>query len=268
MPIVICVGVADQTHIPVVEIPGVGKLQALKSKIDGAPSPYELAATLIGQASPILAPIIQVLRVIEIVLAIIDTLKAVKSPTKIGRKIKALIKKLAGLSAFIPGLPYVRLVRDILDLVSAILHGFVSLINRWITEINLMQKALFTQSVLVRDEELPTLILCSQEQLAETMTGAINSLGDLATIGNVIARLLEIVKSFIPGNIPQDVVTAFVNIAKIPADLASTRDQMTASKTPAELAGVIVALQATLITIDEAADRLDSISATISGFIP
>jgi hypothetical protein len=266
--VVVCIDPFDDTPPPTVEIPGVGALKGLKSLIDHAASPYELSATLISQASPILAPIIQVLRVIEIVLAIINTLKAVKSPTKIGRRIKALIKKLPSLTAFIPGLPYVRLVRDVIDLLASILHGFVSLINRWITELNLISNALFSQSVLLTDTELPDLTTCSKAHLNAAIGASINTIGDLASVGDIIVRLLEIVKSFIPGDIPKDIIDVFTRIGKIPAELAKMQTAINDAETPDEISAVIEGLRSLLITIDELADRLDSISATISTFLP
>lgn len=270
MPIdvVICVDPFPDTPVPSVNFPGIGALRAMKAKLDQAPSPYELAATLIQQASPVLAPIMQILRVIELVLAIVDTLKAVKSPTKIVRKIKALVKKLAVITAFLPGLPYVRLGRDILDLLSAILHGFVSLIERWITELALIANALTSRSVLLEDTELPELVICSKLHLNAAIGGSVNTLGDLAGVGNILARLFELLKNFLPTSVAKNIAEIFIRLALIPPQLLNVRTAITAAESGDEVAVVIVELRRIQSSIDEVADRLDSLSATISTFLP
>jgi hypothetical protein len=268
MPIVACIPTVDQTTIPIVEIPGVGALQAVKSQIDKAPAPYDLAATLISQSSPILAPIIQILRVVEVVFAIIDSLKAVKNPFKLARALKKTLKLLVALNVLLPGIPYIRLIRDILDLISAIVRGFVSLINRWIAELNLIKNALTSQSVLAQDDELILLIDCSKEHLNETITASVNTIGDITAATQVLIRLIEIVKSFIPGNIAQDIVDVFSRIAAVPSQLQTTQSAITAANSPDAIDDVIVDLQNILILMDETADRLDSISATLSGLVP
>ena len=263
--IVVCPTPVDQFSAKL-EIPGVGQLKAFKSALDQVPSAGDLASSMLAQAQPALAPIIQVLRVIEVLLKIFDTMKAVSNPFKLPKKLKELAKAFTALSSFLPGVPHARMARDFIMLVAAILHAFSGLINRWLVEIELLSKAMNARDTL-DDPEISLIINCSKQQFVQVQASTTTTLADIGAALSIIAKVLEIIKNFIPGNIAGDVIDVVRRVALVPSQVTAVTATINSANSPAELNAVVSPLKSVSSLIEDVADRLDSISSTLSSLV-
>lgn len=266
MPVVVCIPAIDQSKILTINVPGVGELRALKDKLDNAPTPYNLAATLLGQVSPMLAPITQILRIVDVVVSLYKALSDLTGPTKFPAFVKAIIalaKKIGALSTFIPGLAYVKLGRDIINLLAAIFHGFETLISRWVTEIEQIAVALDTAAI-INDGELTGSATCSKGRLIEVQTAANITLQDIGQILKLLEFLFNLVKPFVPGGalsafllIPAKVIHAITGLA---ASTSGLHDANTPTAIRAQKDQLLVLSS----EFGDIATALDSISAALS----
>lgn len=263
--LIIC-DVPEDTVTPRVTIPSIGVLRAFKSQIDAIPSPADLSAQLLAQAGPVLAPIMYVVRIVQILLKIYDTFKSVKNPYKLRKNIKKLAALLKNITAIVPGIAYVRLTRDIIDLIAAILNAFASLINRWITEIQLLAAAMLARDAL-DDPEITIYINCSKERLVSIQAASMSTLQDIMAILDVITQLLDIIKSFIPGNPINDVINVIQKITGVPVQMATVASQIDQADSPSALLATTTSLRTIANTLDEAASALSNFSAKLSGVV-
>lgn len=194
--VVTCVPLRTATSLQV-NIPGVGILRSVKQSVDEVPSPASLAMTMLAQVSPAMAPILAIMRIVDVIGQIKKTFDAVTNPLELGGAIIALAKKIGLLAQFLPGLTYVGAVRDLIALIALILRGVAQLIERWIAELRGISEALEASAIL-QDPELSFASDCASNRLFEVRLATQASLQDVGQLLKLIKLVIDILKSFIP----------------------------------------------------------------------
>ncbi len=260
--VVICVPERPASQLSIT-IPGIGELRAVKQAMDGAPTPEALAMVMLGQISPALAPMTAVLRIADVAVQILKTFQTIPSailsldPGAIASSILALEKKLGFMAQFLPGVPYVKLVRDMLVMVEQILHGMATLITRWVQEMQLISRAL-ESATLLGDVSLSASGYCSQKRLIEVQQGTQISFQDVGQIIKVVKMIADIVKQVIPFNLP--------GISQIAEEIDTI-----AALIPAAPGAIGAAEQERLLavagTVDALADKIHSLTVLVTGVV-
>lgn len=244
-----------------ITIPGIGELRSIKQTMDGVPTPEALAMTMLGQISPALAPMTAVLRIADVAVQILATFKAVPNllsdPGALLDAIKKLEKDLGFVAEFLPGVPYVRLVRDMLIMIEQILRGMASLITRWVTEMASISRALESAN-LIGDTGLATSAYCSQKRLIEVQQGTQISLGDVGQILKIVKLIADIVKAVVHFELPgisliaDEIDTIASAIPAVPGNISVAEQQR---------------LQTVASTIDDLADKIHSLVVLVTTFV-
>jgi hypothetical protein len=264
MAIVECPTIVEPVPAPGVTIPAIGRIEAVKSQIDQAPRPYDLAAALLAQVNPVMAPFNFILKLLEAVFAIFDALKSVTNPFKLARALKKVASALASLTNFLPGVPWVKLVRDMIDLFVAILNGIVAVIEAWVRDINSMRNAFVARDNTPADQELLNMIACTKGLLNSSINGVNDTLGAFATALEMIGKLVEILASFMPGGVAQGLVDAIARVVALPAELVGLGTAIDDAESTDDLDAILGLMEDLSLTIGDIAGRLANVSQTIT----
>lgn len=184
-----------------VTFPGIEELQAIKTTIDKLPSAGAAAMMLLGQVSPALSPIVAVLRMVEVLVDVTNALKDVTNPFALAKDLEKIAKDLGFLAEFVPGVIYVKMIRDLLGMIEAILRGLSSVITRWVTESAAIGKAL-SSAKLLGDPDLTNSAQCAAQRLTEAQNTTKVSLGDVGQLLKVIKLIADIISAVVPVNLP------------------------------------------------------------------
>jgi len=265
MAVVICVKPSefkDRT----VTIPGLGQLRAIKQDIDAAPTPSGIAMVLLAQATPALNPIITIVKIVEVLVAIYNMLKSLDSPLDLITAIKKLIRTLQQAISFLttiaPGVAYIVLVKDILDLLSAIIRSTADVVARWILETEQIVQALRTAELL-NDPELSVSAQCAQDELFEVQKATQASLQDVGQILKLVALLIRIIENVIRLRIPE-----LAQLAKTIEGLVTNLPFVpTQTTSQTALNDAVQKMAAFSTTLTQTADLMDSTVAKVAKFI-
>jgi len=130
------------TPPPLIEIPHFGILQKATEALDAIPDPLAILGKFQDQLAVAMAPVLRFLQIVEAFMAVKQCIEAVPKalisldPSVIFDCLKALVKVLAVLFAWVPPFPYIRLALGIanycIDLVDAI-SDFIKKLDAKIT---------------------------------------------------------------------------------------------------------------------------------------
>ena len=252
---------------PGVTVPGFGRIQAVKAQVDGAPRPYDLAATLLAQVNPVLAPFNFVLQIVEAIFSIFKALKSVTNPFKLVKQLRKLSKILSLIATFAPNVAWVRMTRDILDICVSILNGFVAIIQAWVRDINSLRNAFVVRDNLPEDPEIIDLIRCTKGLFTVNIQGVNDSLAAFATALGFVGQLLELLSSFAPGGAAKNLANAVSKVATLPAQFAALDAAVAAAENIAELDEILVTMQELALTIGDVAGVLATVSQSITNIV-
>jgi hypothetical protein len=248
-------------------VPGLGSLKAIKAQIDQAPTPADLAAMLLAQVGPVLAPFQLLLRLIEVLLGIVEALGAITNPFKLAKIVKKILQLLSLVVAFAPGVAWIRCVRDVINIFVAILRGVVAVMQQWIREINGLRGAFVARDSLPPDLELIHLINCSKARLNASITGVNATLGDIATAMALIGKLIEVLAKFFPPNIAKSFALSILSVVSLPAQLVGLTVAVDAMDTAEQADKVLDAINVVSVKIDDVSSLLASISQALTEVI-
>lgn len=197
-----------------VTIPGIGVLQSIKNTVDGVPTPSSLAMSMLGQVSPALAPLMGILRLVDVVVQLEQALKDVTNPIALAGDLEKLATNIGLLGDFIPGIAYAKTVRDLLDMISALLSGIASKITRWVSESQAISAALASAQIL-NDPDLANSANCAITRLAEAQGSAQVSLQEIGQILKVVKLIADIISAVVPISVPgiSDITDAIDTLA-------------------------------------------------------
>lgn len=254
--VVNCIPLRTLTELQV-SIPGVGILRSVKQSLDDVPSPGALSMTMLAQISPAMAPILAIMRIVDVIGQIKKTFDSVTNPFALANAIIALAKKIGLLAEFLPGLSYVAAVRDLMALVATLFRGTAQLIERWIIELRGISEALEASAIL-QDPELSFASDCANNRLFEVRLATQASLQDVGQLLKIVKIIVDIVKSFTP--IELNELTQIANATDAIIDAIVGTGAATA--TAAEIVGlgkVAAALEVVAHLLDEVVIKLSLI---------
>lgn len=240
-----------------ITIPGIGVLESIKNTIDGVPTPSSLAMSMLGQVSPALAPLIGILRLVDVVVSLEQALKDVTDPIALVGDLEKLAKDIGLLADFIPGVAYAKTVRDLLDMVSALLQGIASKITRWITETQAIANAI-NSAKLLNDPDLNNSAQCSITRLSEAQGSAQVSLQEIGQILKIIKLIADIISAVVPISVPgisditdaiDTLATAFVSAPGTLGTAAENERMLSLANTLNKYAGEIHTLSVAITQI-------------------
>jgi len=248
----VCFPVPDEPpDLPTIEIPFLGELKKAAGSLYAIPDPTELLNGLLDQVNVALAPVRQLLEIIEVLMAIkscfdaiVDAIKTL-SPGPIFDCFGALFEALARLLAYIPPFKYIAVLLGVLDLViqiiDAILDVFLA-IDQKITEF----KAALDISKEYEDDELEALGNCAMLEIKAPIAASIDI---LRIIRPVVFVLSEAIVRFVPD--PQ-LQADLDKLQEALAKLESIRDAIVnGASIPAleELLGMMNIIRSALVSV-------------------
>ena len=196
----VCLPPRTETDLKIT-FPGIESLQAFKTTMDRLPSAGAEAMMLLGQVSPALSPIVAILRMVDIIFDVIQALKDVTNPFALAQDIEKLIADSGLLQEFIPGLAYVKMLRDLLAMIEAILRGLSTVITRWVNESAAIGKAISSASIL-GDSDLAGSAQCAAQRLAEAQATTQVSVKDVGQILKIVKLIADIINAVVPVQLP------------------------------------------------------------------
>lgn len=234
----LCVAVPISPPTVHVRFPFDIKLSSVRSSINRIPGADELLLAQLGHLNALIAPFTPILVLAGLLLALVNCAKAIPdaitslSPTPILNCLEELAKKLPLLMAFLPGIPYVILVRDILGILRRFLVELVLTLET-------IQAALARQlagldiAEALGDATLVAEIRCAAEDSRQQMVNLVAAFGVLNTVLCALAIPLAILEAFLPGEAKQQVKNLRCSIKDLiaippPAAIDSAREMLLA----------------------------------------
>jgi hypothetical protein len=184
-----------------ITFPGIEQLQAFKTTLDRMPSAGAEAMMLLGQVSPALSPIVAILRMVDVIFDVIQALQDVTDPFALAKDIEKLVADSGLLADFIPGLPYVKMLRDLLSMIESILRGLATAITRWVNESAAIGKAL-SSARLLGDPDLTNSAQCAAQRLLEAQATTQVSLQDVGQLLKIVKLIADIINAVVPVSLP------------------------------------------------------------------
>ena len=209
-----------------ITFPGVGRLQFLKDSIDKIPRPSEYILKMLNSAAPALSPVFTMLRIIQVVQAVLNCIKAIKkavtqlNPGPIIKCFRGLFEAFANILPMIPPLAYVKLVVDImtaLRLLVADMLNVLVIIDRRITEL----KALAQRGYDNDDPNLIAFANCGKDDLNAEAATLIELLRAISLIISSFFSIMEIIADLMPGPAADSIGEITKKITGAQSDVAS-----------------------------------------------
>lgn len=184
-------------------LPGMGELTYIRDSLTDLPRPSTYILRMLNAASPAMAPFYTILRVLDVIQAIINCQKAIKdavtqlNPGPIFQCLEKLFQAFAALLPLFPPLAYVRAIVDIIVLLRLLLDdliGVFGLIDQKITEVkNIIQRGQDTG-----DAHLVQIGNCAMEDLNAQTAGIMQIFEVIAKLLNVFLSLLDLMSAVLP----------------------------------------------------------------------
>jgi len=182
------------------------QLESVRNSLRKMPTLDELLIPQMGALNLVLAPFAPILAVAALLVALINAVKAVPDaissfdPSIITDALNAVVEKAAPLAQFIPGMPYVIMIRDILNVVRALIVEVQSIViefNAALTRIEASVAALSGMNPeaagLLRDY-----LSCTLYDLQARQLNLAQSLSLLRTIICAMTIPLQMLEAFLP----------------------------------------------------------------------
>lgn len=197
------------------------------------PSLLENARSMLGQVNTAIAPLNPIFDIIEAIVAIQNCIKAIPDalgpppdPSKLGRCIPDLVKRIEALIGLLPPASVLLMIGEMLDTVIAMLRGTI---NELRAVLRLIDKVTRAETLGARIPALLTVANCGRESAAAGMSNIGRALGALNPVLGVLNGLLglaglepvPIMQGGVPGN-PEALIDHLDAFATVLADFRST----------------------------------------------
>lgn len=253
MATVVCIPIQTEglkKDLLALQLPVLGKITAMHEELGKIKTPGAVAQELLGRASAMLGPYAATIKLVQVVVALISCVlgivKAMKRPTpgnirKAAKCPKELAKIVKEIIELIPPFAYLRVLRDLLILLTLVLDDAIRALAQMQTQIRRLVRtvALSTQ---LKDTQLVEVAACAKADVKASMdnvTEGLEALGALIGLIGVLSAAL--------GSNGTD------TIEKIDAALVGLRDGGTqlgaALEDPSSALGILVTLEQSLLTI-------------------
>jgi hypothetical protein len=174
-----------------VHLPTGGTLTAFSDLSQGIPSDCSLTFSLLLQIAPFLASTECLLKVLGLIGPLIEVIKAVPDPIKLGNCVPKFIKaaeKVMPCVAVVTGLGIIPFIKDLLCLIIKALNCFLGQMKTLLGVMSGLQLSLATAQA-AGDDETINAVLCEQENaqaLASNMTKSIEPIGVILELAGTI----------------------------------------------------------------------------------
>lgn len=185
--------IGDQTAQ--VRLPGGAALSVMVPDI--APSDLGITKSLLGQGNAALAPLLPVFNIIDALLAVKDFAEAVPGlitePDALIEAIGALIEKISKLAQLIPQLSVPFLIVDLIDVGITALNGFVTELEKIITQETAIADAITKANTPPVNTALLEVTTCATAQVASAKQGLEEGLGPLNSFFSLLSIFLGLI---------------------------------------------------------------------------
>jgi hypothetical protein len=200
----VCIKIPDIPGTLTFTMPGVGQLNFMRDSLDKFPRPSELVLKLLNSINPALAPVYSILKVLDIIQAILNCLTAIPkcfmtlSPGPLISCFTKLFKAFAALIELFPPIVYIRMVRDILVAIRVLLDDILSVVTMIDVEISAIKNTL-TQAATDQDPVLLEIGNCAKNNMMKQVEGIQLILTVVGKFIGVILSILELFAALVPG---------------------------------------------------------------------
>lgn len=205
MATIVCIPPLDDALSDLgITMPGVGRLEFLKDSIDKIPRPSEYILKALNNMSPALSPVFTMLRIIQVVQAILNCIKATKksisqlNPGPLIGCFRGLFEAFANLLPLIPPLSYVKLVADIMTALRLLIEDMLNVIVIIDTRISTI-KAIIERGYDTDDPNLISIGNCAKDDLNEEAATILQLMRMLGLVIGSVFTIMEIIGDLLPG---------------------------------------------------------------------
>jgi hypothetical protein len=171
-----------------IRFPGGAEITSVTNQLP--PSLFQLAQSLLGQASSALAPLAPIFNVVETIVAIqtcltavVDALGPPPDPSKLAQCLPELAKKVEAIIALLPPTSVLAMIADILDAIVAALDGTIAELR---AVIRLLEKVATARLQADTITGLGAVAFCGEQTATVTMDNVSRS---FASLNAMIAAL-------------------------------------------------------------------------------
>jgi hypothetical protein len=268
MAYAVCVELPEMEIAPAVNMPGIGELTFIRDTLADMPRISDQVFKLLNVMSPALAPVYSLIRVLDIIIAIIDCVKAIPkslpfNPQPLIECFTNLFEALSALVALLPPFAYIRLIVDIVALIRAVVDDMLdvfAVIDREVSQI----KATIDRAMADNDTILLQIGDCAKDNLEKTTAGILQVFEAVAKIILVAISILDIIASVIPGPI-SDRISEWRNaLSDIQGSLATSSP--TGYPPLQDFVDLLVAVRTVLISIEQFGKAILGLDFTVPDF--
>jgi len=203
MASVFCINIPKHISNLELELPGIGSLQMIKEKIDSFPRISDYVLKMMNISAPAMAPIRNILRVLDVVIAVMKCIKAIPdslvppSPGPILDCITGLAEAVAALLEFIPPFPYVKMIFQIMKAIRQLLDDLIADINTIDAQISLI-KSMISRGADTGNTTLIELGECAKTEVEEMVNGILSVFELIGKLLAIVGGILEILVAIMP----------------------------------------------------------------------
>lgn len=203
MAIPICIKLPAMPPEYKLALPGMGELTYIRDSLERMPRPSEMLLKFLNSIGPALAPVYMLIKVLDVIQAIIRCVLAVKkaitelSPLPLIQCFEGLFEAIAKLIPLIPPMAYLKMVMDIIGLVRYLLDDIIGLVYIIDNEISQI-KAMINAGTASGDLRLIEIAECSRHNLNQQAAGMINVLTLIGKLLGTLLIVLDMLEAFLP----------------------------------------------------------------------
>lgn len=204
MAAVVCVKLPDIPDKFVLNMPGMGELAYLRDSLESMPRPSSLLLKFLNSLAPALAPINNIIKLLDMIQAIVSCVTAVPkcfmtlSPGPLIKCFEKLFKALAALLSLVPPMPYIKMIVDIVVLLRYLVEDILNIFTIIDREIDKI-KAVLEDAARTQDAQLLEIGECAKHNLNQEMAGIMQVIQIIGKITGIIFTIMETIASLIPG---------------------------------------------------------------------
>lgn len=200
MATLVCITAPNLPDKLEITMPGMGVLELINDKIDGIPRPSEYILKGLNAISPALAPVYMLIRVLDVVVAITNCVKAIPTsiitlnPSGIFDCIEKLVESFAKLLPLIPPLAYVKMIVDIVVALRVLVDDLLSTLVA--IDVEISRVANLIANAADNDDSVAYAIgECARENLNRNTAGLLEV---LSVFGKMMTLIFNTMETFAP----------------------------------------------------------------------
>ncbi len=177
-----------------VTLPTGGSIQAFADISKGIPTDCSMSFNLMVQLAPFLAASDCLLKLLGIIAPLIDVVKGIPDPIKLGQAVPKFLKaaeKLAPCLLVVTGAPLIPFIRDVLALIIKILNCFLGQLKTIMGVMNGLSLQIAT-AAQDGNSELQSILECARENAATSSEHLMKSIEPIGVLLELLGPILEL----------------------------------------------------------------------------